>query len=172
MSVVSRQFIHPQRSTKKKVSVSPARNKEYSGSRSQPLTLTPQPPKQPVEKFPKPKLLPPWLRSLQKLERNSSILTLLLITLALVAYGWTVYTQQQWTKQYRRLESLQRQEREMRATNEILKNQLATDAEKAGLQPPDPAKIVFIQPAPQRPPQVTPAIPPNLEPKSKIPIGY
>lgn len=113
----------------------------------------------------------PWLRSLVVAQRGSAILGFLLAAGLLSVYTWTVYTQQLWTREYRKLESLQRQERQMTAANEVLKNSLADSAQRpeSGLLPTSIGNSIFITPAPQRPfTQVKPV--PAPEPKRSL--GY
>jgi hypothetical protein len=111
---------------------------------------------------------------LVKVQRFSSVPTLLLIIGLLIVYGWTVYTQQRWGKAYSHLEALQKQERQLTATNEVLKNQMAKQAEApdVGLVLPDPGNTIYLTPAPQRP-AVEPEV--NLPPPQPIParpLGY
>ncbi|MBW4619041.1 MAG: hypothetical protein KME17_06745 [Cyanosarcina radialis HA8281-LM2] len=113
-----------------------------------------------------------WQRSLLVAQRSSLLLSLCLISLMLGVYAWTVYIQQMWSKEYRQLENLQRQERQMTAANEALKNQLAKTAENphSGLVPPSLANNIFVPSAPQR--QLAPksaAVPPPIP---KKPLGY
>jgi hypothetical protein len=53
------------------------------------------------------------------LQRGSDVITLILGIVTLTIYSWTVYTQQQWTQEYRKLGTLQRNERDLTTTNEI-----------------------------------------------------
>lgn len=127
-----------------------------------------------VQALPRPQAPPRWLMMLLTLQRTSSALTLLLIVALLAVYGWTVYTQQRWGRAYSHLEALQKQERQLTAANEVLKNQMAQQAEApdVGLMLPDPGNTIFLTPAPQRPP-VEPEI--NLPPPQPIParpLGY
>ncbi|HEY9628406.1 MAG TPA: hypothetical protein V6C84_13985 [Coleofasciculaceae cyanobacterium] len=127
-----------------------------------------------VQQLPKPQAAPPWLKTLLHVQRASSFLTFSLIISLLAVYGWTVYTQQRWGSAYSHLEALQKQERQMTAANEVLKNQMANQAElpDVGLMLPEPGNTVFLIPAPQRPP-VEPEV--NLPPPQPIParpLGY
>jgi hypothetical protein len=121
---------------------------------------------------PKPK--PLWLMMMIRTQQATSALTLLLITSVLVIYGWTVYIQQRWGYEYARLETLKKRERQITSANELLKNQIAEQAESptTGLLLPDPSNAIFLAPAPQRPP---------VEPKTEVapaapmpdqPLGY
>jgi hypothetical protein len=125
-----------------------------------------------VRPLPQPRPLPSWVRLLVRLQKTSSILTFLLMGSVLAVYGWTVFTQQQWGQEYRRWEALQKREQQLMATSEVLKNQMAQQAEepKVGLIAPNPSTMIFLSPAPLRPAvQVelsTPAPIPNK------PLGY
>jgi hypothetical protein len=113
----------------------------------------------------------PWLRSLLFVQRGTSVLFFLLVAGLLGVYTATVYTQQLWTREYRKLESLQRQERQMTAANEVLKNSLAESAQRpeSGLLPTSVGNSIFINPAPQRrfKPVKTVEVP-----EMKKPLGY
>ncbi|GAC1472340.1 MAG: hypothetical protein NVS2B14_18100 [Chamaesiphon sp.] len=126
-----------------------------------------------VTKLPATRLAPVWLRELLVAQRGSDQLTFCLAAVMLTIYGWTVYTQQLWSKQYRQLDNLQRQERQLTATNEILKNQLAQEAEnpQTGLVPPTPSNTLFLKRAPQRgTSKLTASALPERAPKT--PLGY
>lgn len=132
------------------------------------------PAKSTVQALPQLRAAPPWLRFLLKSQQASSVLTFLLIVTLLAVYGWTVYTQQRWGQAYAHLETLQKQERQLTAASEVLKNQMAKQAEapNVGLMLPDPGNTIFLVPAPQRPP-VEPEV--NLPPPQPIParpLGY
>lgn len=105
-----------------------------------------------VRTLPNPRSIPKWLRLLLVAQRGSSIVTFTLVGLTLLVYGWTVYSQELWGRQYRQLEALQRQERQLTATNEALKQNLALQAEQSDqLAPPNPNSIIFMSPASPRP---------------------
>jgi hypothetical protein len=113
----------------------------------------------------------PWLRSLVIIQRSTSVVFFLSVAGLLCVYTATVYTQQLWTREYRKLESLQRQERQMIAANEVLKNSLAESAQRpeSGLLPTSVGNSIFINPAPQRrfKPVKTVEVP-----EMKKPLGY
>ncbi len=117
---------------------------------------------------------PPWLSSFLFLQRSSDIVTFLLVAATLTVYSWTVYTQQQWTREYRKLETLQRNERHLTTVNEVMKDQLAQQAESpaTGLVPPTQANTIFLPSAPQR--QVKANLAKTTQPDStaKSPLGY
>lgn len=119
-------------------------------------------------------LTPRWLSSLLFLKRSSDLVTFLLVTTTLTIYSWTVYTQQQWTRDYRKLENLQRQERQLTTANEVMKNQLAQQAEKpaTGLVPPTQTNAIFLPPAQERKSSTTQTQATDSEPVAKSPLGY
>ena len=95
--------------------------------------------------------------------RGTSTLTFCSIAAALTVYGWTVYAPKSWSEEFRKLETLQRHERDLTATNERLKSQLARQAEKSGLAKPHPAQSLFIPIAdvPAKPTSASTPIPTN-----------
>lgn len=117
---------------------------------------------------------PIWLSSLLFLQRSSDIITFFLVAATLTIYSWTVYTQQQWSQEYGKLQKLQRDERQLTTANAVIKDQLAQQAEKpgTGLVPPTQANTIFLQPAPQRPFHATPNQSTEPEPPQLPPLGY
>ncbi len=116
--------------------------------------------------------LPLWFLRLSLWQRRVSIASLLLIAGTLITYSSTVYLQQQWNQQFRKLETLQRRERELTAANEVLKNQLALQAEQPSteLVPPNPANAIILKASnPKSNPSL---IKPEAQPKIDIPSGY
>ncbi|MGF1487896.1 MAG: hypothetical protein ACFBSE_12475 [Prochloraceae cyanobacterium] len=93
---------------------------------------------------------PSWLRSLLLIQKSSGAISLATIAMVFTIYAAIVYTQQMWSKEYRKLKNLQRQERLLTETNETLKNNLADLAEKSstGVVPLNPQKTVFLTPTP------------------------
>jgi hypothetical protein len=87
------------------------------------------------------------LRSLSLLERIVAVITFCLLGSTLGIYAWTVYIPKVWDKEFGKLETLQRHERHLLATNETLKHQLAQQAEKpeTGLTHPQPFQTIFLQ---------------------------
>lgn len=138
------------------------------------LTLIPSINNQNLKRLPSSQSAPLWFNLLVGLQRGSSVVTFLLIAAVLVVYGWTVYSQQLWSQEYRKLENLQRQERQLTAKNEILKNQLAQQAERpeAGLVPHTPKDTIFLEPAPQRPETALSPTVTELNLSSNVPLGY
>ncbi len=120
---------------------------------------------------------PMWLLRLQILNRHSSLLAFLMVATMLVVYGWTVYSQQLWSQSSKRLQSLQRQERQLMATDAALKEQMAKEAQKApnGLVSPTPGNMIFLPPsAPGSPNQVPSTLGQKTEAEQQTltPVGY
>ncbi|NEP02516.1 MAG: hypothetical protein F6K58_28480 [Symploca sp. SIO2E9] len=118
--------------------------------------------------------MPNWLRSLVFLQRSSDLISVLLVGATLSIYSWTVWTQQQWTREYRKLEALQRQERDLTSANETLKEQLAQQAESpsSGLANPTTANTIFLPPAKERKSHAVPKPNTSQQPATTIPLGY
>ncbi len=121
---------------------------------------------------------PLWLRSIRRVERASSAAVVLLLGGALTLYGLTVYSEQRWSQEYQKLETLRLQEQQLSAASEVLKNQLATEAQnpETGLAPQKPADTIFLSPVPEnRSPVVVPnSEEPALKHRSGVetPLGY
>jgi hypothetical protein len=129
------------------------------------------------------KVLPPrqpqpvWLRSLLQAQRASSVVAVMLLGSALSLYGLTVYGEQRWNQDYQKLETLRLQEQQLSAASEVLKHQLAKEAEnpETGLAPQKPANTIFLQPAPEtRSPGGTTNSEPALKNRAGVqtPLGY
>lgn len=90
-----------------------------------------------------------------------------------MAYGWTVYAQKLWSQEYRKLETLQRTERELIAANEAFKNHIARQAERSdsGLVVRGAENTIFLQPAPPRRAPAQPAAQKSAS-APKPPLGY
>lgn len=118
--------------------------------------------------------LPVWLRALKKIENLSVVVALLLVSSTVVTYGWAVYSQQLWGKNYGRLDTLRRDERQLLKGSELMKNDIArrTDPKRYGLVPLTSDHIVVIPPAPLRPARSTPNMGPDPKAKPITPIGY
>lgn len=120
---------------------------------------------------------PLWLLRLYTFHRYSAVLAFLVVASTLAVYGWTVYSQELWSKSYRRLQNLQRHERLLTTTNATLTNRMAKEAEQptAGLISPTPQGMIFLSPAPHTP---KPASSNNITPSSETqrqtlsPLGY
>ncbi|MBD2103217.1 hypothetical protein [Leptolyngbya sp. FACHB-261] len=125
-----------------------------------------------VTSLPQSQPLPRWLVLLLVLQRYSLVTTLGLATCTFGIYGWSVYSQQVWSDQYRQLEQLKRDERQLTGANAALYDQASrpTQGQLSGLVLQKPDQTLFLPPEPQRPWQ-TPASPP-LEPVRSSPVGY
>ncbi|MEH1796448.1 hypothetical protein [Nostoc sp.] len=119
---------------------------------------------------------PLWLLRLYTFHRYSTVLAFLLVASTLAVYGWTVYSQELWSKSYRRLQNLQRHERLLTATNATLKNKMAKEAEQptAGLVLPTPQGMIFLPPASHTPKPASSNTTSNSETQQQTlsPLGY
>ena len=120
---------------------------------------------------------PLWLRSLLRVERASCAAAVLLLGGALSLYGLTVYSEQQWSQEYQKLETLRLREQQLSAASEVLKHQLAKEAQNpdTGLAPQNPADTIFLKPAQeQRSPQAVQNSEPALKKTAGVetPLGY
>ncbi|MBW4662661.1 MAG: hypothetical protein KME01_00395 [Chroococcus sp. CMT-3BRIN-NPC107] len=118
--------------------------------------------------------VPIWFLRLSFWQRRFGIATYLLIAAMLVAYSSTVYFQQKWHQEFLKLESLQRHERQLTSTNEVLKNQLAAEAEKpaTGLMPPNPTEAIILKASNPRSDRPRSGLNAQPQPKVDIPTGY
>ncbi|WP_414581580.1 hypothetical protein [Scytonema sp. PCC 10023] len=167
-----------QRHSSKNLSVSARQMAREASSAKTQTTSVPDPSKQKassVPVMPSAESVPSWLLRLFALHRHSSIMAFLLVATTLVVYGWTVYSQQLWSQASRKLQNLYRHERQLMTANEVLKNQMAKEAERppAKLVSPTPAGMLFLKRAPVEPNPVL-----NKTPNSEIqqqtsnPVGY
>lgn len=120
---------------------------------------------------------PVWLRSLLQAQRASSVAALMLLGGALSLYGLTVYGEQRWSQEYQKLETLRLREQQLSASSEVLKHQLAKEAQnpETGLAPQNPGNTIFLQPAPEtRSPLTTQNSEPALKKGGGVetPLGY
>jgi hypothetical protein len=106
----------------------------------------------------RPKRLPAELQILLLLQKGSFILAFTLIATNISVYLSTVRIPQLWSQEYRNLETLQRQERQLTVTNETLKHQMAQQAgkEEKDLVPLTTANVIFMKPA-------STVTPPNID---------
>jgi hypothetical protein len=151
---------------------------KVSHSKNQSKTLQPQSKSESLNLpvVPTAEALPTWLLRLYTFHRYSSIVTFFLVAVALVVYGWTVYSQEMWSKDFRRLQNLQRNERQLTTTNAMLKNKMAEEAEKTttGLVSPTPDRTIFLPSVSHTPhpkPAETKPNSPKQQPTSS-PLGY
>ncbi|OUC12906.1 MAG: hypothetical protein B0A82_20010 [Alkalinema sp. CACIAM 70d] len=127
-----------------------------------------------VRSLPAPAHLPSWLKSLLQVQQWSVGITLVLAGSAIVTYGLTIYSQQLWGKEFARLEQFRRNERQLTANSELMKNEIARNAKPAdyGLVPRSTDHLILIKPAPPRPPKEVQS--PDQEAQSRpiSPAGY
>lgn len=146
-------------SQKKSASATPNNVISFAQARQRKRKPSPPPksdpqPKTIVKIFPAQPVQPWWLKSLTTVQALCSLTTALLVSTSLGLYGVTVYNDSVWSKEYQALERLRRQDQQFRAANEVLKNQIAKDAENprngsTGEKPMD--TMIFIEPASLRP---------------------
>ncbi len=127
-----------------------------------------------VEKLPlRVNKVPGWLKALFFIQKSSSLTAFALVSLTLVVYAWTVYTQQLWSKEYKKLEYLQSIERQLVKALTGMENYHAQQAEKpeSGLRHSRP---LVLPPSSEEP-----TIRPSEEPISQQvlqdntpPLGY
>jgi len=108
------------------------------------------------------------------LERCVSVVTIALGAATLTVYGLTVSSGQQWSRDYNILQSLQRDERQLRVATEVLTNQMAEQAENpdTGLVPQNPTNTIFIPPASERLSSAISPIPATTAGQLTMPLGY
>ena len=119
---------------------------------------------------------PAWLRFLLFIQHTSSIITVALVISTLVTYAGVVYSQQQWSRNYEKLTKLQRAQRDLTATNETLKNQLAEQVEQPdnGFIAPNPDNMIVLPSPSQGKSQDNQPKIKQKSPKPKVtsPLGY
>jgi len=127
-----------------------------------------------VTSLPRTQPPPAWLKLLLNTQRVSSVAVFGLVVVTLAIYGWTVYVQQRWGQEYRRFESLKKEERQLISGNEALKNDIAQQAglPTSGLTVPDPNHTIFLRPAVPRSPEVTDRQFSSTQPVPAKPLGY
>lgn len=127
-----------------------------------------------VRRLPVSRPIPIWLRWLIRLQRGSLVVVFLLAMATLLVYGSTVYTQQRWGEDFHKLKRLQRSERQLVAAGEMLKNQLAKQAElpTSGMVPRTTENTIFLPSSPDRPVQSVAPDTSKPEPELKKPLGY
>ena len=112
--------------------------------------------------------LPPWLRVLMVTQKLSIAMTVMLTISVFAIYGWTVYAQEQWNQQYKKLEQLKRQERQLTTAEGVFDNDMLRSVQKkpGELVRERPEQSIFLQAAPLRPKRDVPATVSEL-PKNK-----
>jgi hypothetical protein len=79
-----------------------------------------------------------------------SIAATVILTISVFAiYGWTVYAQEQWNQQFKKLEQLQRQERQLTNAAGSFDNEMLQSIQKkpGDLVRESPEKSIFLQAA-------------------------
>jgi hypothetical protein len=149
--------------------VSPVRplHRPIAPGPSAPRSITPRPATN-IRQLPSQAPIPQWLRMLMRVQRGSTVITLILGAAALVVYSSAIFVQQQWSKDYQKLKSMQRSERQMIAAGEFLKNQIIQQAEQpgSGLVPKSSAHMLYLEPAPERSPVETQTNPVQMQSES------
>ncbi len=98
--------------------------------------------------FPQQNRLPQNLQLLSLLQKGSFCLALFSMLASVGLYSSTVRIPELWSQEYRNLEDLQRQERELTAINEKIKYQIAHEASRdSRLSISTPESAVFVSPA-------------------------
>lgn len=145
-----------------------------SGQSGQGATVTSLRSRQTVRTLPTPPSLPSWLRSLLQVQQWSVGITLVLAGSAIVTYGLTIYSQQLWGKEFARLEQFRRNERQLTANSELMKNEIAKTANPAdyGLVPRNRDHLIMIKPAPPRPPKEVKSPDQEAQARPISPVGY
>jgi len=125
--------------------------------------------------LPSSQAVPLWFLNLCAWQRRFSVATLVLVVTTLAIYSWTVYCQQNWNQAYRKLVTLQRDERQLTTESEELKHLLAQQAEKPEMEllPPNPAQTIFL-PAPEHPTTavLTTKLSERTQQLTPTPLGY
>jgi cell division protein FtsL len=87
-----------------------------------------------------------WVSLIDRLEAGARYLFLGMAVMSFVAYGYMVYTQDQWQTNHRQLQKLRNQESQQAIINARLRNQAAELAEKdsSGTIDPSPGRAVFV----------------------------
>ncbi len=92
------------------------------------------------------------LTLLNRLQQSSTVVTGLLVTGALVAYGSTVYVDKSTSHALIQLDALQGESQQLTSANESIKQSLAEQAikEDSGLEPYESGDVLFLEPEPLR----------------------
>ena len=131
-----------------------------------------------VVQFKRPSV-PNELRAIAFLEKVSSVLVFGLILSTLGIYASAVYAPKLWSKEYRKFEKLQQDERNLLANNASLRNNIATDsqASEQELASAHPFQLIFLKPTSVNLPDInTQPISANNTSKvlqdSQLPLSY
>lgn len=155
VSSISPNISSPRSSSNRLEAVPSLRSRRRSSRFQTGVTLPTAVNQQVVTALPQTQAPPAWLKLLIKTQHVSSVVVLVLVVATLAIYGWTVYVQQRWGQEYQKFETLKKQERQLIAGNEALKNDIAQKAESptSGLMVPDPTNAIFLTPATPRSPE-------------------
>jgi hypothetical protein len=107
--------------------------------------------------------------------RYSSILAFLLVVATLIVYGWTVYSQELWSDSYRKVQSLQRHERQLNTANATLTSKMAQQAENPNMNMVSPTseKTIFLPSTSNNYPKSSfSTSQPESQPEPPSPLGY
>lgn len=119
---------------------------------------------------------PWWLRLTLAAQQGSSVLVMILGVFTLSSYASVVYAEHRWGQVYENLETLRREESELIAAHEALKQNLAASAEatanKNGLKWSSPESMVFLEPTTPRPPVEADKNSLGNHPNTPFPLGY
>ncbi|MEM9271658.1 MAG: hypothetical protein AAGA80_01660 [Cyanobacteria bacterium P01_F01_bin.143] len=96
--------------------------------------------------FPKPQKFPVYLKILLLLQKGSLAVAGLSIATGIVLYLSTVSIPQKWSKEYRNLENLQRQERQLISIGESLKYKISQQTAEFEMSPIASNNTVFLKP--------------------------
>lgn len=119
--------------------------------------------------------LPLWLRLLISAQKLSIASTIVLTISVFAIYGWTVYAQEQWNQQFKKLEQLKRQERQLTTAEGVFDNDILRSVQKkpGDLVRESPETSLFVQAAPLRAKRDVPATVSELpKNKSNQSLGY
>ncbi|MEE3719835.1 hypothetical protein V2H45_24140 [Tumidithrix elongata RA019] len=119
--------------------------------------------------------LPGWLQFLIAIQKISITSTVLLTVSVFGIYAWTVYAQESWNNQHKKLEQLQRQERQLTAAEAFIGNDLVKkfQTQPGELVRESPERSIFLESAPTRPNRAP--IPTSVDTdntKTPAPVGY
>jgi hypothetical protein len=91
---------------------------------------------------------PFWLLSLALMQKTTAIFSFFLLGATAGLYALNYSIPQQWSRQYEKLESLQRNERQLTTINETYKHQLSQEAQQknSSLVEPTPERVIFLAP--------------------------
>lgn len=129
---------------------SPQTQPEKTGNQGQLVRQTPAKPTKLVKpkSFSSPNTLSNNLKTLLLLQQGSFTLAIVSMSASIGLYISTVHIPKIWSQEYRHLENLQLQERQLIAFNETIKHQIAQEAsQNKHLSVSKPESAVFITPA-------------------------